>query len=294
MNMGRSFSLFSIVLMLFFGATGASAQNREYGGRAAGVILNGDSVLTAGDTGELPSVGGSIMLPTPSSSLPGITTGMIVSSTSGMGNASQSSSTVSNVNVTAGGYVITATEVTANSQCICCPGFVDATCLGWISVRGLSVIDPQGQPVAVNVSGSINQTVNLNGGGTITFNEQIESDNGLVVNGIRINIGGINAVIASAQSTIICGTGGPTSSEVSVSGRTTTSSGRGLAGVTVKLTSGTGNQYTATSGSNGVFSFAGVMAGQTYVLEATHSTLTFPAQVIEVSDEISGIEIRAN
>ncbi|MBA2380192.1 MAG: hypothetical protein H0V76_11530, partial [Blastocatellia bacterium] len=109
MNKGRTTHFLSIALMLVFFAIGIDAQDREFGGRAAGVILYGETTMTAGDSGELPSVGGSIIVPTPSSSLPGITTGLIVSSTSGIGNASQSTAAVSNVNVTAGGYVITAT-----------------------------------------------------------------------------------------------------------------------------------------------------------------------------------------
>nr|MBA2379875.1 carboxypeptidase regulatory-like domain-containing protein [Blastocatellia bacterium] len=173
-------------------------------------------------------------------------------------------------------------------------GSVDPTCIGWISVRGLSVTDQSGKQVPITVTGLPNQTVVLAGGVTITFNEQSLAAEGITVNAMRINIGGFNAVIASARSTIMCGTGGPTSAEVAVSGRTLMRSGRSAGGVTLTLTSSAGNQYTATSDGSGSFTFAAVIAGDTYVLQATHPNLTFPSQVLDVSDEISGLVIRAN
>ncbi|HSI89446.1 MAG TPA: carboxypeptidase-like regulatory domain-containing protein [Pyrinomonadaceae bacterium] len=300
MNKGRIVVFFGITMMLFLTAVSVvSGQSRTYGGRATGVILYGDTTMRAGDTGELPSAGGSIIMTTPRSSLPGITTGMIMSSTSGTGNAAQSSSTVNNVTVSAGGYVITATSVTANAQCICCPGEFDAECNGNSVIQGLTITDPSGNPVPVTVAGQPNQVVVLpNGAGTITINEQTSDVSELTVNAIHVNIssGGtmMNAVIASATTMIVCGTTGPTPADVTVGGTVLTSNGQPISGVSLVLTSAEGESVSTTSNNFGQFTFPPVEAGHTYIVTASRKGYTFQAVAIMVNEDIVDLEIRAN
>ena len=300
MNKGRIVVFFGITMMLFLTAVSVvSGQSRTYGGRATGVILYGDTTMRAGDTGELPSAGGSIIMTTPRSSLPGITTGMIMSSTSGTGNAAQSSSTVNNVTVSAGGYVITATSVTANAQCICCPGEFDAECNGNSVIQGLTITDPSGNPVPVTVAGQPNQVVVLpNGAGTITINEQTSDVSELTVNAIHVNIssGGtmMNAVIASATTMIVCGTTGPTPADVTVGGTVLTANGQPISGVSLVLTSAEGESVSTTSNNFGQFTFPPVEAGHTYIVTASRKGYTFQAVAIMVNEDIVDLEIRAN
>ncbi len=300
MSKGRIILFFSIAMMLFVTAVSeVSGQSRIYGGRATGVVLNGDTTLRAGDTGELPTVGGSIITPTPSSSLPGITTGIILSSTSASGNAAQSSSTVNNVTINAGGYVITATSVTVRAQCICCPGSADAYCEGSTEIQGLSITDPSGNPVPVEITGEANQVVVLpNGAGTITINEQMSGVSGLTVNAIHFNIanGGttVNGIIASASTVIVCGTGGPSSTEVDVGGVVVTAGGQPITGATLVLTNSEGQSVSTISNTFGQFNFPAVLAGQTYFLQASRKGYRFESMVLVVNEEISDLEIRAN
>jgi hypothetical protein len=61
------------------------------------------------------------------------------------------------------------------------------------------------------VDGAVNQTVNLSGGGTLVYNEQIRSGAGntasLTVNGVHVRIPATSDVtISSAQSGIVCAT----------------------------------------------------------------------------------------
>ena len=300
MNKGRIVVFFGITMMLFLTAvTVVSGQSRTYGGRASGVILHGDTTMRAGDTGELPTAGGSIVMSTPRSSLPGITTGMIMSSTSGTGNAAQSSSTVNNVTVNAGGYVITATSVTANAQCICCPGEFDAECNGNSVIQGLTVTDPQGNPVPVTVTGQANQVVVLpNGACTIVLNEQLTDVSELTVNAIHVNItsGGtmMNAVIASASTEIVCGTTGPTPADVTVAGSTLTANGQPIAGVSLVITNAEGDRVATTSNNFGAFTFPPVEAGHTYIVTASRKGYNFQPIALMVNEDIVDLEVRAD
>ncbi len=300
MKMGRIILFFSIAMMLFVSAVSeVSGQSRTYGGRATGVILNGDSIQRAGDTGELPSVGGSIITPTPSSSLPGITTGIILSSTSATGNASQSSSTVNDVRINAGGYVITATSVTTRVQCICCPGSADAFCEGSTDIQGLTITDSSGAPVSVTVTGEANQTVILpNGAGTVILNQQTTGDSGMVVNGIHFNIasGGrtVNGIIASSSTLIVCGTGGPSPADVTVGGLVLTANGQAISGASLVLSDSNGVSVLTTSNNFGQFTFPKVEAGQTYFVTASRKGYTFQSVAVTVNEDILDLEIRAN
>ena len=236
---------------------------------------------------------------TPRSTLPGISTGMIMSSTSGAGNAAQSSTTVNNVVVNAGGYVITATSVTANAQCICCPGEFDAECNGSTAIQGLTVTGPSGEQIPVTVTGEANQTIVLpDGAGTIIINEQITDVSELTVNAIHLNItgsGGVtNAVVGSASTEIVCGTTGPTPADVTVGGQVLTANGQPIAGASLTLTGADGQSVSTISNNFGSFTFPPVEAGNTYILTASRKGYTFQSMAVNVDTDITDLEVRAN
>ena len=298
MNRGRHLAfLFAGAVLFFSGSLSIQAQPSSYSGRATGVVSVGPTTATAGDTCPLPSTGGTVTMTTPSSSMPGITTGTIISTTSGAGTTSQSSSTVNNVNITAGAYNIRATTVSANTQCTCCPGAAEPTCTGNTNISGLTVTGPSGA-VPVTITGAANQTVVLpDGAGTITINEQIVAVNEITVNAIHVNItsGGAttNAIIASAHSDIICGSAGPSPADVNVAGKVVDTAGRGIPNATVRLTGTTGTQHSALSSPTGQFTIQGVTAGDSYQLVTTHKSYQFSPRLINVQDEITDLVITA-
>lgn len=301
MNKERTlFALFCFLFAIAAGATSAEAQ--LYSGRATGinatVTINGTpTTTTVGDTCPLSPTGGSHIATTPFGVVPGILrTGPITSTTSGAGNSSQSSSTVQDLNLSAGGYTIRATSVNASAQCNCCTPSA-ATCGGRTTITGLTVTDPSGAPVTIVPNGTPNQTVTVPGG-TIIINEQTSAPGELTINALRVNITGTNGtntnvVVASAHADIECLATSPTASNVVVSGRVIDANGRGVGRAAVTITNGQNVQSTRTNASGG-FSFAEVMSGQTYILEASHPSYTFAPVVLNVLDEITNAEIRAD
>lgn len=298
MKRGQLLATFCLAaLVCLAGSITTFAQDSSYSGRATGVVSVGPTSATAGDTCPLPEAGGTITMTTPSASLPGISTGTIISSTSGGGTSSQSSSTVSNLNLTAGDYNIRATSVGANTQCSCCPGSAEAICGGTTNISNLVITGPTGV-VPVTITGLPNQIVNLGAAGTITINEQITGLNEITVNALHVNItsGGVttNVLVASVHSDIVCGGGGPSPAEVTVSGRVQTAGGQPIGNATVTLISNTGTRRSAITTPSGTFSVASITAGQTYGVQTAHKSYNFAPQVITVVDEISNMVITAS
>jgi CSLREA domain-containing protein len=85
----------------------------------------------------------------------------------------------------------------------------------------------------------------------------------------------------------------PTAAPVSFSGRVTTSDGRPIYRVTVTLTDMEGNVRSAITNSFGYFSIAGVMPGQTYVVNGRAKGYTFQPKPLSLVDEMSGFEFVA-
>ena len=79
----------------------------------------------------------------------------------------------------------------------------------------------------------------------------------------------------------------PTAASVSIGGRVTTSTGRGIRNVVILMTDGGGQIKTAITGSFGFYSFPDVQAGETYVLTARGKRFTFvqQSQVISINDD---------
>lgn len=89
--------------------------------------------------------------------------------------------------------------------------------------------------------------------------------------------------------TIEYSTVSPTAANVSLSGRVTTSSGRGIPYATVILTDADGSARSATTNNFGYFRFGEVGSGRTYVVGVRAKGRTFAAQVVPVSDDVAGL-----
>jgi hypothetical protein len=308
MNRGRvNFISFCITLAVILTASsGAGAQivtAQEFSGRATGInstiTTNGSpSTASTGDTCPLPARGGTSTATTSGVLIPGVLgSGTIVSSTSGSGITSQSSSNVSDFILRAGGWTFRATNVSSSSQCNCCD-IANPACSAQSSVTGLTVTDPTGANVPVTVTGQPGQVVTLPGGaGTITFSERTSGPGTITVNAMRINVtvGGTNynVVVASSHSDIVCPGIGPTPAQVNISGRTLDVEGRSISNVAVTVVRAQDGEVVGSAGSGltGEFTVKGITVGQTYIVQATHRSYVFAPRAITLQDETNGFDL---
>lgn len=88
---------------------------------------------------------------------------------------------------------------------------------------------------------------------------------------------------------------GPTAASVSISGKVTMQSGRGIRNVKVTLTDSKGNQQWATTNSFGYYHFENVMAGETVILTAQSKRYSFKqsTRIISVNDDLSDVDFVA-
>lgn len=307
MNRGK-FSLVSIcisvafVLGFFAQAKAQIVTAQSFSGRATGIYstitTNGTASTTiTGDTCPLPARGGTSTVTTSGPLIANVLgTGTIVSSTSGSGITSQSSSSVSDFILRAGAWTIRATNVSTSTQCNCCD-IANPGCSGQTTITGLSVTDPTGATVPITVTGATNQVLTLAGGaGTITFNERASAPGALTVNGMHINItaGGsnYNVVVASSYSDIVCPGIIITPADVNISGRVRDQNGAGISRATVTATNDQGQVVrSAVSGSNGDYVLTGVTTGQTYVIQAASKNWAFAPRTINLLDETTGFDL---
>ncbi len=87
---------------------------------------------------------------------------------------------------------------------------------------------------------------------------------------------------------------GPTAAEVSVSGRVSTASGRGLRNAEVRLVTSDGTVHSARTGNFGYFEFNGITSGQTVVISVRSKQYTFSPQVISLQDNATDLNFVAN
>jgi hypothetical protein len=85
----------------------------------------------------------------------------------------------------------------------------------------------------------------------------------------------------------------PTAAGVPVSGRVLTFGGRGIANARISLSGQTGETRTAISNSFGYFHFETVAAGTGYVFEISHKQYSFTPRVVDISEELSGLNFTA-
>lgn len=86
---------------------------------------------------------------------------------------------------------------------------------------------------------------------------------------------------------------GPTAANVVVAGRVMMPSGTGLPNATVSLTGPDGTTVTVRTHVWGNYSFNGVAAGQTYIVQVSAKTFSFTPQTVTVTDEITDLNFTA-
>lgn len=309
MNRGRLTFFFLCISAAIFAALSVQAHAQivtaqEFSGRATGInstiTANGTtSTMTAGDTCPLPPRGGTSTVTTPGGPLiQGVLgSGTIVSSTSGSGITSQSSSSVTGFVLNAGGWSIHANNVNSSTQCNCCD-ISAPMCSAMSSVTGLTVTDSTGANVVVAPNGSINQVVTLPGGvGTITFNERSSTGPGdLTINAMHINItvGGstYNVIVASSHSDIVCPGIIITAGEVNVSGHLLDSNGGPIARATVSIANSQGVIVrSTTSDESGAYVLTNIQSGSTYIVSASSKLYVFTPRSVNVLDEVTGFNL---
>ncbi len=188
-----------------------------FSGRATALnatILGINATLV--DTGPLPPAGGTIIatpLQSASVLVGALTTGLLNASTQGAGNESRSQARVENLNLNVGGNIITGVIVQTNSQCTC-----PATAGGPVCTGGVMIVNLRINGVEIGVTGGVNQTVSIPGGGSVIINEQTftgsGNSRGITVNGVRVVVPGLipgtppvsDVILASAHSDIVCPT----------------------------------------------------------------------------------------
>ena len=86
----------------------------------------------------------------------------------------------------------------------------------------------------------------------------------------------------------------PTAALVTVGGRVTTESRRGISRARVTLTDLNGETRTVLSNSFGYYRFDEVRAGETYVLEVRHKRYQFSPQVLTVGEAVADLNFVAD
>jgi hypothetical protein len=270
--------------------------SRRYSGRAIGVQTTVSTPVTSAtttvaDTGPLPSSGGSITVGGAASNIPNlVSTGVLLSSTSGGGNSSQSEATVNGtVLLLPGSNIITADVLRANTACTCGPG-----CSGSSTVLNLRL-----NGTVINVTGAPNQTITIPLGPvtiTIIINEQLFSPGSITVNALHVTVTDTllntttDVIIASAHSDIFCLT---TAANVSLAGRVIDPRGRGIARVRVTLTDSSGRTRQTNSTSFGYYRFEDLPASETYILEAVHKRYTFAPRIVAPVEDVTDFDFIA-
>lgn len=279
----------------------------KYSGRATGVRLGVSTLLPPsqvatiiGDTGPLPTSGGSIGSAITSANVTGVlSTGAVTSNTSGSGDTSQSDSTVTNLSATLiGAVTIDATLIESDTQCACAMT-PPVSCTGSSSVANLAVT-AAGVPVDITISGAPNQVVTLPSGlGTIIINEQISAGPGdITVNALHVmltplGLASTDLVIAHSHSDIVCFVG-PTAAGAAVTGRILNADGDAVPNATVRFTSQDGDVWTSVSNGFGQYLIEDIPVGETYMVQVSHKRFTFTPLSISPEDNVSDFDIVAN
>lgn len=85
----------------------------------------------------------------------------------------------------------------------------------------------------------------------------------------------------------------PTAASATISGRVSTPKGRGISNVIVTLTDTNGNSQIARSSAFGYFRFNNVEVGNTYIISVKSKRYRFSTQVINLVDNLTGLELIA-
>lgn len=86
---------------------------------------------------------------------------------------------------------------------------------------------------------------------------------------------------------------GTSAASVSVSGRVTASSGRGVSGAVVRITNQNGETRTAKTNFFGYYKFTEIMTGETYVLSAFSKQYRFDSKIVNVTEDLAELDFTA-
>jgi hypothetical protein len=156
-----------------------------------------------GDTGPLPSSGGTAEAGDMNGGVPGLlTVGVFDATTSGQGNESTSRTSVADLNLTVGSNTVGAALLGSTATAVC--GSSGPAVSGGSDVASLTI---NGQ--TTNVGTQPNQVFPLPGGGEVIINEQSSSTNGnsgsIDVNALHVIVPGVaDVVIAHSHADITC------------------------------------------------------------------------------------------
>jgi hypothetical protein len=190
-------------LMAFYPLAGFAQAATSYSGEgiALKATVPAGIALTVGDTGPLPSTGGSLNTSLLNINVLGLVAAdALTSTTSGSGTSSQTDSHAAHVSLLGG--LIAADVVKSNSSATC--SGTTASTSGTAQLVNLVVA---GQSVVVS---NPNLSLTLPGGISVIVNQQTSSSSGgnsgsITVNALHVTApAGIDIVVASAQSDITC------------------------------------------------------------------------------------------
>jgi hypothetical protein len=194
------FILFLAVLVAATaGATNAGAAT-GYSGQARPLSVSAFGAgISVGDTGALPSSGGSQSASLTNLNVLGLATvGLLQGTTSGSGDQSASSASLVSVSVPIIGLTADVVKSQASATCSgTTPSVSGSSQLVNVTLLGLPISAP-----------TPNVAIRLPGGISVLLNEQTSSVNGnqgsMTVNAIHVTGPGIDIVVASAESDITC------------------------------------------------------------------------------------------
>ena len=178
----------------------ASAQATTYSGHARPLSVTAFGAGVAiGDTGELPSTGGSQSASLTNLNVLGLATvGLLQGTTSGSGTQSTSQASLLTVSIPIVGLTADVLKSSSTAQCNgTTPSVSGSSELVNVTVLGLPISAP-----------TPNVAITLPGGISVMLNEQTSSVSGtkgsITVNAIHVTGPGIDIVVSSAQSDIDC------------------------------------------------------------------------------------------
>ncbi|MBK8304109.1 MAG: carboxypeptidase regulatory-like domain-containing protein [Chloracidobacterium sp.] len=121
-------------------------------------------------------------------------------------------------------------------------------------------------------------------GNTVRVRWHAGDDSSVAVTGWFVD----SVTIANAG---VAGACTPTASGVDVTGRVFSSAeGRGVRNAVVTITDENGNAHSTVTGALGTYRFAEVETGHTYIVSVRSRRFTFAPQVVQITDNISGLD----
>ena len=147
---------------------------------------------------------------------------------------------------------------------------------------GTVTFNRNGSPVCINV------LINASAQATCTITFTIGGNYNIVA----AYSGDVNFNV-STSPTFVQQVLGPTSANVSVTGRVTDSAGRGLSGARVLMQSQSGELLWAITNPFGYYRFIGIQVGQVYIVSVSDKRYVFEPRTINVSEDVSGFDFTA-